>query len=103
MSESIPSVAAVQVFSVLLPIMAALRALVEDRHGLVCRAGLHLLEVCPVVAALGARRVSLIHVLPRLSTAEDIVDILAGHELLGCELLLDTIDVGASSTSEGYR
>jgi hypothetical protein len=63
-------------WSFVVPLMAALATFVEDTHGFICTPDLHLHEVRLVMTATRANCHGLIDVLPRSSSAQNVVDCL---------------------------
>ena len=85
------------------PLVPALSALEEGGHWLVGGPNLDLLEVGAVVAAVVVVHAvdgRLVHVLPRVSASEHVVDLLAVKMHLAFKLLLDDEHVGTGLAEE---
>ena len=92
-----------QAWSVLVPLVAALRAQIEDGHGLVRASNLNGLEVGLIVFAgglIGAEDARLVDVLPGVLSSEHVIDLLAFEVHFVFELLLDAEHVGTRLAEE---
>ena len=89
--------------SILVPLVGAFRALVEDGHGLVSTSNLDRLEVCSIVLAglsRGAANLSLVYVLPSVGATKHIIYLFAVELHLVLELVLHSEYVRAGLAEE---